>query len=137
MKFTMQYGGGVLIALSMVMTACGGGGTPAPKGDPELGKAIYVQCSECHQPNENVEGPRHCGVVGRPAASIPDFEYSQAMRDSGLVWNEKTLDEFLTSPFTYVNGTKMGFAGLDNPKDRADVIAYLKQVSADPSICPQ
>jgi cytochrome c len=67
---------------------------------------------------------------------VPGFEYSQAMRDAGLVWNVQTLDEFLTSPITYVSGTKMGFAGFSDASDRADVIAYLYRANNDPASCP-
>jgi len=119
-------------ALLMVLAACGG----APAGDPVHGKEIFVECAGCHKLQENSTGPKHCGLIGRPAGSVPGFDYSEAMKNSGLTWDEKTLDEFLTMPIAYVNGTRMGFAGLRNPQDRADVIAYLRQVDADPAMCP-
>jgi len=78
----------------------------------------------------------HCGVVGRAAGSAPNYPYSEAMKESGLVWDEKTLNEFLTAPISYLNGTKMGFAGLSSATDRADVIAYLREAGGDPSVCP-
>jgi len=106
------------------------------KGDPARGEALYQQCAACHSLQANGAGPRHCELFGRPAGTVPDFEYSQAMRESGLVWNVQTLDEFLTSPITYVSGTKMGFAGFSDAAERADVIAYLHQVNHDPASCP-
>jgi cytochrome c len=129
-----------LLALSAslaLLSACGGGESAVAKGDPVRGKELYKQCSGCHQLQANSTGPKHCGLIGRPAASVLDFEYSQAMRDSGLVWNPTTLDEFLTSPISYVPGTMMGFAGFPDAADRADVIAYLQQANNDPSVCGQ
>jgi cytochrome c len=107
------------------------------KGNPAHGKVLYAACQACHRPNENYVGPRHCGVLGRPAGSVPDFDYSEGMKAAGITWNEKTLDAFLTSPIAFINGTKMGFAGFESPADRADVIAYLKQMNDDPSLCPK
>jgi len=121
-------------AVVSLLSACGTGG---PKGDPVHGKELYTQCQGCHKLTENYTGPMHCGLFGRPAATVPDFDYSEAMKASGIVWNEKTIDEFLVSPIAYVTGTKMGFAGFTSATDRADVIAYLKQVNEDPSTCPQ
>ena len=70
-------------------------------------------------------GPRHRGVVGRRAGSVADYNYSAALKNSGLTWDEATLDRWLTNPSALVPGTKMFFK-LDSPQDRADVIAYLK-----------
>ncbi|WP_407700580.1 c-type cytochrome [Steroidobacter gossypii] len=106
------------------------------KGDAARGEQLYQQCAACHSLQQNGAGPMHCQLFGRPAGTVPDFEYSQAMRDSGLVWDAQTLDEFLTSPITYVSGTKMGFAGFSDAGDRADVIAYLHQANNDPATCP-
>ena len=112
------------------------GGADEVKGDPVRGEQLYQQCAACHTLAANATGPMHCQLFGRPAGTAPGFEYSQAMRDSGLVWNVQSLDEFLTSPFTYVSGTKMGFAGFSDAADRADVIAYLYRANHDPTICP-
>jgi cytochrome c len=123
-----------LAALSTLFLAACGSGFPA--GDPVHGKELFVECAGCHQLQENSTGPRLCGVIGRRAATVPGFDYSEAMMNSGLTWDEKTLDEFLTMPFAYVNGTRMGFPGYRNPQDRVDVMAYLRQVGADPALCP-
>lgn len=119
--------------LAFTLSGCG---SSAPKGDAAKGKELYAQCAGCHSLTENSVGPKHCGVVGRMAGSVPDYAYSEAMKQSGLTWDAKTLDEFLTAPISYVNGTKMGFAGLSDPTQRADVIAYLQQASGDASVCP-
>ena len=72
-------------------------------------------------------GPRHRGVVGRRAGSVADYNYSAALKSSGLTWDEATLDRWLTNPSALVPGTKMFFK-LDSPQDRADVIAYLEEL---------
>lgn len=125
----------------LLVAACsgksGGGETAVVAGNATHGKELYTQCQACHKLTENFVGPHHCGLIGRAAGSVPDFEYSEAMKASGITWTPKTLDEFLTSPIAYVSGTKMGFAGFDSAGDRADVIAWLAQVNADPAACPK
>lgn len=106
---------------------------PAHTPDLEKGKALYEECKGCHSPTENVVGPRHCGVTGRKAGSVTDFQYSDVMKNSKITWTDEKLGEFLTSPFTYLSGTAMGYAGLFDPAERADLIAYLHKVSEDPS----
>jgi cytochrome c len=97
-------------------------------GDAEHGKSVFRQCTVCHsdKPGENRVGPSLAGIVGEKAGEVPGFNFSKAMKDSGIVWNDKTLNEYLEHPQQVVKGTRMAFPGLKNPKDRADVIAYLK-----------
>jgi len=116
-----------------LLAGCGGS---APKGDVAHGKELYTQCQACHKLTENFTGPMHCGVIGRPAGTVAGFDYSEAMKASGITWDAQKLDEFLTSPIAYVSGTKMGFAGLEVASDRADVIAYVVQFNADMGVCP-
>jgi cytochrome c len=94
--------------------------------DPSAGEAVYSRCLACHALAYDRVGPRHCGVYGRRAGSVPGFEYSDAMKRSKVVWNEKTLDRFLANPLKTVPGTTMTYAGIDDAKERADLIAYLK-----------
>jgi cytochrome c len=68
-------------------------------------------------------------VFGRPAGTAEGFKYSQAMKDSGVTWNEQTIAEYLANPRGYIKGNRMAFAGLKNQQDIADVIAYLKQAT--------
>lgn len=96
-------------------------------GDPRAGEAVYSRCLACHALRYNRVGPKHCGLIGRRAGSVPGYEYSPAMKSSGIVWNEKTLDRFLANPPKTVPGTKMTYAGVPDPKDRADLIAYLSE----------
>ena len=96
-------------------------------GDPGRGKNLYQGCQACHSIEDNDLGPRHRGVVGRHAGSVEDYNYSQALKNSGLTWDAATLDRWLTNPSVLVPGTKMYFK-LDDPQARADIIAYLGQL---------
>jgi cytochrome c len=96
-------------------------------GDPVRGKDLYQGCNACHSIDDNDIGPRHRGVVGRRAGSLTNYNYSAALKASGLTWDAATLDRWLTNPSALVPGTKMYFK-LDSAKDRADVIAYLQQL---------
>ena len=96
-------------------------------GDPVRGKELYQGCNACHSIDDNDIGPRHRGVVGRRAGSLTDYNYSAALKASGLTWDAATLERWLTNPSALVPGTKMYFK-LDSAKDRADVIAYLQQL---------
>ena len=97
----------------------------AAAGDPARGEDLYSRCIACHALKQDRVGPRHCDLIGRRAGSVPGFEYSSAMKESKLVWNEKTLDRFLADPVKTVPGTTMTYAGVSDAKERADLIAYL------------
>ena len=104
-----------------------GPGTAMAGGDAVRGKEVYAVCTGCHSIDEDDVGPRHRGVVGRRAGSVQGFAYSPALRHSDVTWDEVTLDRWLSNPQRLVPGTKMFFA-LTSPKDRAVVIAYLKEL---------
>lgn len=89
------------------------------------GAAVYRQCMICHSLDKNGIGPSHRNVFGRAAGSVANYSYSAALKASNIVWNETTLDQWLTNPQALVPGTKMMFS-VDNAQDRADVIAFLK-----------
>ena len=97
------------------------------RGDPANGERIYGRCLACHALQYDRTGPRHCGLFGRKAGSVPGFDYSEAMKRSGIVWNAATLDRFLANPLGTVPGTTMGYAGIADARERADLIAYLGQ----------
>ena len=102
--------------------------SPAHAQDATAGKAVFQsQCSICHsvQQGRNMIGPSLFGIVGRPAGKVPNFHYSPANEASGLTWDAAPLDRYLTSPSTVVPHTTMTYAGLKDPKRRADLIAYL------------
>jgi cytochrome c len=86
-------------------------------------------CRTCHttQEGDNRLGPNLHGVVGRKAGSLPNYGYSHAMAESGLTWDEATLDRFIASPDAVVSGNNMKpYGGLASPEDRARIIAFLK-----------
>ncbi|MDE3176190.1 MAG: c-type cytochrome [Pseudomonadota bacterium] len=95
-------------------------------GDPERGASVYEGCQDCHSLDRNDVGPRHRGVFGRKAGSLPDFAYSPALKGAGFVWDERTLDQWLTDPQAFLPGARM-FYHLASPQDRADVIAFLRE----------
>lgn len=96
------------------------------------GAQVYSRCMACHALAQDRVGPRHCGLLGRPAGSVPGFNYSPAMKNAHIVWDEKTLDRFLAQPLKAVPGSSMTYDGIPDPKDRADLIAYLRQANAAP-----
>jgi len=100
-------------------------------GDAAAGKRVFTKCMACHvaDKQQNRVGPHLNGVVGREAGSVEGFNYSDANANSGIVWTEPVLFEYLEDPRGYLPGTKMVFAGLPKEQDRADVIAYLKSVA--------
>ena len=108
-------------------------GAAEAAGDAKRGEQLYARCAACHALAYDRVGPRHCGLMGRRAGSIAGFDYSAAMKKSGIVWNAKTLDRFLAAPMQRVPGTTMTYAGVADAKERADLVAYLEQAgkSAD------
>lgn len=93
------------------------------------GEQVYTRCLACHALAYDRVGPRHCGVIGRKAGSVPEFNYSVAMKQANFVWTEAKLDQFLLKPLTMLPGTTMTYDGVPDPQDRADLIAYLRQAS--------
>ncbi len=103
--------------------------TAFASADVKKGETVFRKCAACHRVDgKNATGPHLNGVVGRAVASVADFSYSDAVKKLGGDWTPERLDEWLKDPKAYAPGTKMGFAGLPNVQDRADVIAYLATV---------
>lgn len=104
------------------------------------GEAIAKKCSVCHtfvKDGPNKVGPNLWGVVGRPRASAPGFSYSDAIQKfAGTPWTYEEINKFIAGPKAYAPGTKMSFAGLAKPEERADVIAYLRTLSDSPQKLP-
>lgn len=104
---------------------------PAPynTGDLANGKAKFALCRSCHtivEGGANLTGPNLYGVFGRKAGTLAGYNYSDAVKSSGFIWDAEHLDKWLAMPRDYLPGTKMTFAGLKAEKDRVDLIAYLK-----------
>lgn len=111
-----------------------GAGMPAQAvPDASRGEAIYARCMACHALAFDRVGPRHCGLLGRRAGSVPGFAYSAALKQSAIVWDEKTLDRFLAAPMKAVPGTSMTYDGIPDRQERADLIAYLRHVDQTPA----
>ena len=103
-------------------------------GDAAAGEKVFAKCKACHQVGEtakNAVGPNLNGVAGRKAGSAEGYNYSEAMKGSGLTWDEATFKEFIKNPKAKVAGTKMVFQGLAAEKDGDDVWAYLSSFGAD------
>ena len=115
-------------ALTMLgaVLALGAAAAQAAPPDLKLGEEVYARCAACHALPFDRTGPRHCGLFGRRAGSVPGFDYSAAMKRSKIVWNAKTLDRFLANPPKAVPGTSMTYAGVPDRAERAALIAYLK-----------
>lgn len=125
----------IVFAIALTVAAGGGQAVAQEAGDPRRGAKIYERCVACHSLRRNRTGPRHCGLIGRRAGGLPDFTYSKAMRKSGLIWSPETLDEFLVAPLAAMPGTRMGYAGVKDPRERADLIAYLLSATMDSELC--
>lgn len=113
--------------LALCAAAPAGAAPDALRGEP-----IYARCLACHALAYDRVGPRHCGLFGRPAGSVSGFEYSAAMKNSKITWDERTLDRFLAKPLAMVPGSTMTYDGVPDAKDRADLIAYLKRAQQAP-----
>ncbi len=112
--------------------------------DAAAGESVFRRCTACHTPEEggaNRVGPNLYGVVNRPVASHEGFAYSAAMQEfsqgGSVSWDFEQLSGFLRSPRTHVPGTSMSFAGIPDPQEEANLIAYLNTLSASPAPLPE
>ena len=111
-------------------------GTLLAAADPAAGEKVFAKCVSCHtadQGGANGIGPNIYAIVGKPVGKhAAGFAYSSALADHGGDWNYENLDKWLASPAGFAPGTKMSFAGLSKPEDRANVIAFLKSKGGGP-----
>ncbi|GGD33520.1 c-type cytochrome [Sinisalibacter lacisalsi] len=121
-----------------------GSATAQELGDAEEGAKAYRQCASCHQVGEGAKhrvGPHLNGIFGRRAGSMEDYtRYSKGlMREGvdGLFWDLRTLDAYIENPKALVSDTRMAFRGIKDAEERADVLAYLRQFSANPANIPE
>lgn len=100
-------------------------------GDAARGEARFQDCAACHklEAGSNNVGPSLYRIFERKAAALEDFRYSPAMKRSGISWTPETLDKFIADPQAVVPANRMPYAGMANPSDRADLIAYLAKMS--------
>jgi cytochrome c len=130
------------VVLTLALAACGGqqqeqkqetateAAAPAAEASSTSKPPVaFAQCMSCHtvEAGKNMIGPSLHGVLGRQAASVPGYAYSDALKKSGLTWDEVTLDKWLKAPATLVPGTKMTFFGLPDPAKRKELIDWLAQ----------
>lgn len=123
----------LLFAAAMGCTALSAAPPASAAPDAKRGEAIYARCQACHALAFDRVGPRHCGLLGRHAGSLPDYGYSAALKRSAIVWDDKSLDRFLAAPMKAVPGTSMTYDGIPDRQERADLIAYLRQVDQTPA----
>lgn len=105
----------------------------------EKGQKIFKKCKACHTTDnggKNLVGPNLWNVVGRPKGSLDSYRYSDGMKSHGGDWTFEDLNVFLTKPGKFIAKTKMSFAGLKKPADRAAIIAYLRSLSDAPADLP-
>ena len=135
----------LLIFMAAVVTGCGSGSGSGdvPEGydidelianaDLERGEKLFLQCRACHtlgQGQGHKAGPNLYRVIGRQAGTAPGFDYSDALKNSGIVWSAETLDAWLKQPRDLVPGNRMIFMGIGKARDRANLIAYLRRETA-------
>jgi len=113
------------VALAALVLA----GSARADGDAARGEARFAECGSCHLLDKQADsvGPSLYGVFNRKAGTLADFRYSPALRRSGIVWDEHTIDTFVADPQAVVPGNRMPYAGLTDPAARADLIVYLAQ----------
>ena len=101
-------------------------------GDAAAGEKVFAKCKACHQVGEgakNAVAPQLNGISGRKAGSAEGYNYSEAMKGSGITWDEASFKEFIKNPKAKVPGTKMAFVGVKNPAQLEDLVAYLKDAT--------
>ena len=128
-RFVVGVVGLLVAALATLLPGAAG---RAGEGDAARGERAFQRCFACHSvdPNEpaKLQGPNLAKIMGRPAAELPGFAYSEAMRKAaaaGLVWDAATLDRYLADPESVVAGTAMSVPPLRDAQERADLVAYL------------
>ncbi len=118
-----------IVSAAVFALAGVGAAMAQPSGDPVRGKTVYARCAACHDLNTGATrlGPSLKGVVGRTSGTMPNFNYSQAMKDRAVTWDAATLDSYLAAPAKNIPGNRMAFPPMANAQDRADLIAFLQQ----------
>ena len=119
----------LLIAATMI--ACS---TPVIAQDVDAGERSFRKCTPCHAIGEGAQnklGPLLNGLDGRKSGTIEGYNYTEANKNSGIVWNDASFGEYILDPKAKIPSTKMVFPGIKNEKERGDLWAYLKQFGPD------
>ncbi len=120
------------VALVSAVLSAGFTGTAFADGDAAKGKKLWKKCKACHTTDaggKNKIGPNLHGIFGKKAGSVEGYKYSAALKDSGITWDDATMDTWLKKPKEMVKGTKMVFPGFKKESQRQDMIAYLKEAT--------
>jgi cytochrome c len=128
----MRFYSPALFAATLALSSIG-----AQAQDLAAGEQSFKKCLPCHAVGEgatNKVGPQLNGLDGRKAGTAPDYSYSDANKNSGLVWTEAVFKEYIANPMAKVPGTKMAFPGIKNETEIANLWAYLKQFGPDGKI---
>ena len=123
------------IVLAALFIAAGLGQASAQ--DAAAGEKVFAVCKACHQVGDNAKnavGPVLNGLIGRKAGSVDGYNYSDANKNSGIVWGEQAFAEYIKDPRAKIPGTKMIFAGIKNEQEIKDLWAYIKQFDAEGNI---
>jgi cytochrome c len=123
---------GTVLALGVMLALAGFSASAGAAGDAANGEKIFKKCKGCHalEAGKNKMGPSLAGVIGRPAGTAEGFaKYSEAIKGSGVVWDDAALTSFLAKPKEFIPENKHKLAGFKNEGDIADVIAYLKDAA--------
>jgi len=118
----------LLLSCALTLLAVHGAAS-AQQGDVKRGEKAFENCRACHASDgaSNEVGPALRGVFGRKAGEREDFRYSPALKRSGITWTAQTMDAFIADPQKIVPANRMPFGGIPDPKERADLIAYMQQ----------
>jgi cytochrome c len=106
----------------------------AVAGDIAAGEKVFKKCMSCHSIGEkgrNLVGPVQNGLKGRKSGTVPGYNYSEANKNSGIVWDEATFKEYIKNPQAKIPGTKMTFPGIKDEKDADDLWSFLEQFGPD------
>ena len=125
---------GFVLAAVLALPAVGRAGEPLPPGNADRGMRLFLQCVACHDLKPGgipKVGPQLGGLFGRKAGTVQGLVVSPALQSSGVVWDAKTLDQWLEKPTSLIPGIIMVIPGIEKPQDRADLIAYLARDTVD------